>query len=66
MLELIDTLNGQGKTIVLVTHDERIATRAHRVLHMRDGLIEREVVNRPDPSGEIRNPKSEIQTPGAP
>ena len=66
VLELIDTLNGQGKTIVLVTHDERIATRAHRVLHMRDGLIEREVVNRPDPSGEIRNPKSEIQTPGAP
>jgi putative ABC transport system ATP-binding protein len=50
VLELIDTLNGQGKTIVLVTHDERIATRAHRVLHMRDGLIEREVVNRPEPA----------------
>ena len=49
VLELIDTLNAQGKTIVLVTHDERIATRAHRVLHMRDGLIEREVVNRPEP-----------------
>ena len=49
VLELIDTLNAQGKTIVLVTHDERIATRAHRVLHMRDGLIESEVVNRPDP-----------------
>jgi putative ABC transport system ATP-binding protein len=48
VLELIDTLNAQGKTIVLVTHDERIATRAHRVLHMRDGLIEREVVNRPE------------------
>ena len=46
VLELIDTLNGQGKTIVLVTHDERISARAHRVLHMRDGLIEREVVNR--------------------
>jgi putative ABC transport system ATP-binding protein len=53
VLELIDTLNAQGKTIVLVTHDERIATRAHRVLHMRDGLIEREVVNRPEP-GKIR------------
>jgi len=50
VLELIDTLNGQGKTIVLVTHDERIATRAHRVLHMRDGLIEREVVNRTAPA----------------
>ena len=49
VLELIDLLNAQGKTIVLVTHDERIATRAHRVLHMRDGLIEREIVNRPEP-----------------
>jgi putative ABC transport system ATP-binding protein len=50
VLDLISSLNAQGKTIVLVTHDERIATRAHRVLHMRDGLIEREVVNRPDPA----------------
>ena len=30
---------------MLVTHDERIALRAHRVIHMRDGQIEREVVN---------------------
>jgi len=50
VLELIDQLNARGKTIVLVTHDERIATRAHRVIHMKDGLIEREVVNRPEPS----------------
>jgi putative ABC transport system ATP-binding protein len=48
VLGLIDLLNAHGKTIVLVTHDERIAARAHRVLHMRDGLIEREVVNRPE------------------
>jgi putative ABC transport system ATP-binding protein len=47
VLELIDHLNQQGKTIVLVTHDERVASRAHRVIHMRDGLIEREVTNRP-------------------
>jgi putative ABC transport system ATP-binding protein len=46
VLELIDDLNAQGKTIVLVTHDERIALRAHRVIHMRDGLIDREVINR--------------------
>jgi|ERR1043166_2926253 putative ABC transport system ATP-binding protein len=45
VLQLIDKLNAEGKTIVLVTHDERISLRAHRVLHMRDGLIEREVTN---------------------
>jgi len=45
VLELIDSLNAHGKTIILVTHDDRVGSRAHRVLHMRDGLIEREVVN---------------------
>ena len=46
VLNLIDELNASGKTIVLVTHDEKVAARAHRVLHMKDGVIEREVVNR--------------------
>jgi putative ABC transport system ATP-binding protein len=45
VLDLISSLNAQGKTIVLVTHDDRVANRAHRVLHMRDGMIDREVVN---------------------
>jgi putative ABC transport system ATP-binding protein len=45
VLELIDRLNAERKTIVLVTHDERVAGRAHRVLHMRDGRIEREENN---------------------
>jgi putative ABC transport system ATP-binding protein len=48
VLDLIDTLNAQGKTIVLVTHDDKVAARAHRVIHMRDGSIEREVINRPN------------------
>lgn len=47
VLELIDDLNQQGKTIVLVTHDEKVAARAHRVIHMRDGLIDREIHNPP-------------------
>jgi putative ABC transport system ATP-binding protein len=46
VLDLIDKLNAQGKTIMLVTHDAAVAARAHRVIHMKDGLIEREVVNR--------------------
>ena len=39
ILELIDELNAEGKTIVMVTHDNNIADRAHRVLFLRDGKI---------------------------
>lgn len=46
ILGLIDGLNDEGKTIVLVTHDDKVAERAHRVLHMKDGSIDRDVANR--------------------
>ena len=45
VLDMISRLNADGKTIVLVTHDDYVAERAHRVLHMKDGLIDREVIN---------------------
>jgi putative ABC transport system ATP-binding protein len=47
VLDLMDKLNEAGKTIVLVTHGSEVAERAHRVLHMKDGVIDREVINRP-------------------
>ena len=50
VLDLIDRLNRDGKTIILITHDDRVASRAHRVIHMRDGLIDREVINRAAPT----------------
>ncbi len=41
IMDLLQTLNEQGKTIVMVTHESDIAARAGRRLHMRDGLIDR-------------------------
>ncbi|NBQ24617.1 MAG: ATP-binding cassette domain-containing protein [Verrucomicrobia bacterium] len=43
VLDLIDDLNDDGKTIVLVTHDNYVAERAHRVIHMKDGHVDRAV-----------------------
>src|SRR5512138_3816694 len=39
MFELLERLNGEGKTILFVTHDRELATRAHRVVEIRDGLV---------------------------
>ncbi len=45
ILDLMDRLNRGGKTIILVTHDPNTAMRARRVVHMKDGLVDRIVVN---------------------
>ena len=39
MIALFHRLNGDGTTIVVVTHDEDLARAAKRVIHMRDGSI---------------------------
>ena len=44
ILEMFDSLHAAGKTIVLVTHDPKIAARSRRVIEICDGLIKREYV----------------------
>ena len=39
-MELFLELNRGGQTIVMVTHNRELAASAHRVVSMRDGLIE--------------------------
>ena len=41
---LLNRVNADGTALVIVTHDQTLASRARRVLHMRDGAIEREVI----------------------
>jgi ABC-type lipoprotein export system ATPase subunit len=40
ILDVLETLNRAGQTIVMVTHDERIAQRAGRTVTLVDGKIE--------------------------
>src|SRR5688572_27125225 len=64
ILDLMDRLNQGGKTIILVTHDPHTAARARRVVHMKDGLVDRIVVNerREIPSAEATTTALEEET----
>jgi putative ABC transport system ATP-binding protein len=42
VLRIFQDLNDQGITIIFVTHDPEIAEYGNRVIHIRDGLIERD------------------------
>jgi putative ABC transport system ATP-binding protein len=45
IMALFDKLHAGGNTIVLVTHEADIAAHAHRVIHIRDGQVERDVAS---------------------
>jgi len=45
ILELFDELHVNGLTIIMVTHDENVAQRCQRVIRLRDGQIDTDILN---------------------
>ena len=43
ILKIFDDLHEQGKTIILVTHDESVSRHAQRAIRLRDGQVESDV-----------------------
>ena len=46
VLAMLDKLHAEGRAIIMVTHDEHVAERAQRVIHMKDGQILSTTYNR--------------------
>lgn len=45
IMEVLGKIHADGNTIVLVTHEEEISHFAHRVIRLKDGLLETDLIN---------------------
>ncbi|REG88668.1 ABC transporter ATP-binding protein [Algoriphagus antarcticus] len=52
IMELFHELHSKGNTIIMVTHEDEIAHYAHRIVRLRDGLVESDTIN-PNPTRGI-------------
>lgn len=62
IMNLFDDIHANGNTVILVTHEEEIAEHAHRIIRLRDGIIEsdeRRIAKRPGRSSKAANQASE-------
>ncbi|MEP7146186.1 MAG: ABC transporter ATP-binding protein [bacterium] len=45
IMALLEELNQKGNTIIIVTHEEEISQHAHRVIKIRDGMVESDLLS---------------------
>ena len=62
IMDLFANLHDKGNTIIMVTHEDDIAQYSHRIVRMRDGLIETDTVNESPTRG---NPMKEAAAKAA-
>ena len=60
ILNLFEHLHTTGHTIILVTHDPEVASHANRIIRLRDGRVESDKSEIPNPKSETKS-KSEFQ-----
>ena len=66
IMRLLAAIHDRGNTILLVTHARRIAEHAERIVHVRDGRIERvETVERRRPHGDEREHPDAVPEAGS-
>ncbi len=64
VMNILTELNAQGHTIILVTHDPKIAAHAHRVISIRDGVVESDTINEKIPDHQNMDEEQEYHKKG--
>jgi macrolide transport system ATP-binding/permease protein len=69
ILRMFQELNAEGITVILVTHDPKVASYAHRTIHIKDGQVESDNVQGQavfpttgDHDGAVPSPHSAVMT----
>jgi len=47
ILRILNKIHQEGNTIILVTHENDVAQNAHRIVRLRDGMVESDQITRP-------------------
>jgi putative ABC transport system ATP-binding protein len=45
IMEIIGKIHADGNSVIIVTHEEDISLYAHRVIRLRDGIVETDKIN---------------------
>lgn len=61
IMEILKELHGEGRTVILITHDNEIAAQAKRVIKIKDGRIEADSGDRMSEKQKVEKQKEETQ-----
>jgi len=45
IMEMLNKIHRDGNTVIMVTHEEDMAQYAHRIIRLKDGVVERDETN---------------------
>ncbi|MDG2470213.1 MAG: ABC transporter ATP-binding protein [Pirellulaceae bacterium] len=65
ILQLFEKLNDEGRTIIMVTHEDEVSARAKRVIRLRDGLVQTDLVTKNRVIGASRDAEPDLGSSGS-